>query len=148
MRFTWHLRASPVSRKRRYSVVKTTKSDCIMLSREIVKLTRSNDRPGFHRARNFFTRDSCNRAAARLRSRNVVITSGRWSQSTRITSRPPVAAPVFLRPFSRIDKRTGKTEAKRDGGKGRNCRYANPWVHYWRMRIDDRGGDVLTGRFG
>lgn len=64
MRFTWHLRASPVSRKRRYSVVKTTKSDCIMLSREIVKLTRSNDRPGFHRARNFFTRDSCNRAAA------------------------------------------------------------------------------------
>lgn len=36
-----------------------------------------------------------------------------------VTSRPPVAAPVFLRPFSRIDKRTGETEAKRDGGRSK-----------------------------
>lgn len=117
MRFTWHLRASPVSRKRRYSVVKTTKSDCIMLSREIVKLTRSNDRPGFHRGRNFFTRDSCNRAAAAFTkccNYGWPVVAVDTDYKPAAGSRSRFSPTVFRGSTSRPRTRTG---AKRDGGK-------------------------------
>ena len=72
-----------------------------MLSREIVKLTRSNDRPGFHRGRNFFTRDSCNRAAAAFTKR----CNYGW----------PVVAVVFLRPFFEDRQVDRERERERNG---------------------------------
>lgn len=116
-----------------------------MLSREIVKLTRSNDRPCFHRGRNFFTRDSCNRAAFTKRCNYG------WPVVAVDTDYKPAGSRSRFSPtvFERFDRDcTGEKRERNGTGERSKLQVRGKPLGALLEDADDRGGDVLTGRFG